>query len=118
MLYLCLLANFLLIVNSMIFKLWKLAGYITKGYPTNVNLVVVEWSKLAAPFYDVAAENSQLVGEKIGYLVNFLVASKFTTAQQVHLAGHSLGEWTIHLYFILTKLWFEYISHIASYINV
>lgn len=58
----------------------------------NVNLVLVQWRKLAAaPFYDVAAKNTKLVGERVAQLVTFLVENEFTTLSAVHLAGHSLG---------------------------
>jgi len=67
-------------------------GYIRNGYPTNVNLVLVQWEKLAsAPFYDAASENTKLVGEKVATLVNFLTANQFTTLKLIHLGGHSLG---------------------------
>jgi len=67
-------------------------GYITNGYPENVNLVLVQWKRLALPpFYFSAAENTQLVGEKIAHLVNFLVENQFTTISKLHLGGHSLG---------------------------
>jgi hypothetical protein len=67
-------------------------AYVKKGYPTDVNVVVVSWGLLAAaPWYDVAARGTKLVGEKIAYLVDFLVSNEYTTLDKIHLSGHSLG---------------------------
>jgi len=66
--------------------------FIKTGYPQNVNLVIVDWKALAAaPWYEVAAKGTSLVGEKIAYLVDFLVRNQYTTLDKVHVFGHSLG---------------------------
>jgi len=67
-------------------------GYIDDPYPNNVNLILVDWKSLAAaPWYDVAAEGTRLVGQKTAYLLSFLVANGYTTADKIHFGGHSLG---------------------------
>jgi hypothetical protein len=85
-----------------------------------VNYVVVDWRSLAAaPWYDgkyyikssmltiiciwlwflrhfsVAASGTQLVGQKLGSLLDFLVKNGYTTADKIHLLGHSLGSHVI-----------------------
>jgi hypothetical protein len=68
------------------------AEYVEKGYPESVNLVIVNWKSLAAaPWYEVAARGTELVGEKIAYLVHFLVQNQYTTLDKIHVFGHSLG---------------------------
>jgi len=67
-------------------------GYIKDGYPTNVNVVMIDWGWLAAaPWYDVAAGGTKLVGHKTAYLLDFLVRNGYTTPDKIHIVGHSLG---------------------------
>jgi len=67
-------------------------GYINDGYPTNVNVVLIDWGWLAAaPWYDVAAAGTKLVGQKTGHLLDFLVRNGYTTVDKIHVIGHSLG---------------------------
>jgi len=66
-------------------------AYIDGEYP-NVNLIIVDWGSLAAaPWYDVAASGTQLVGQKGAYLLDFLVSNGYTTPDKIHALGHSLG---------------------------
>jgi len=59
---------------------------------SNYNVVLLDWAPLAAaPWYDVAAGNTKLVGEKTGRLILYLVSRGYVTLDQVHFAGHSLG---------------------------
>lgn len=67
-------------------------GFIDGEYPGNLNLIIVDWEALAAaPWYDVAASGTQLVGHKSAYLLDFLVSNGYTTADKIHALGHSLG---------------------------
>jgi len=76
---------------------------INTGYPWNVrgaylewgqdmNLILVDWNKLAQPpFYNIAAENTKLVGEKSARLLAFLLANDFMDISDLHVQGISLG---------------------------
>jgi hypothetical protein len=67
-------------------------AYIREGFKKDVNLILVDWSWLAAgPWYDVAAAGTRVVGTKIGHLLNFLVRNGYTTVDKIHMTGHSLG---------------------------
>jgi hypothetical protein len=67
-------------------------AFIDRDYPTNVNVVLVDWQSLAAaPWYDIAAEGTRLVGQKSAYLLSWLVRNGFTTKDKIHFGGHSLG---------------------------
>jgi hypothetical protein len=66
--------------------------FIQSSYSTNINLVLIHWkAAAAAPWYDVAAGATKVVGEKTAYLINFLVSNGYTTADKVTVSGHSLG---------------------------
>jgi len=68
------------------------AAIIDRDYPGNTNLILVDWESLAAaPWYNIAAEGTRLVGHKSAYLLHFLVSNGFTTADKIHFGGHSLG---------------------------
>ncbi|ODN05024.1 Lipase member H [Orchesella cincta] len=74
-------------------------GFETRGEP--VNLVFVNWSKLAqAPWYETAANNVKPVGEYSAKLINFLVAQGVATLDNTFFVGHSLG------------------SHVANYVTL
>ncbi|XP_045473081.1 pancreatic lipase-related protein 2-like [Harmonia axyridis] len=53
----------------------------------DVNVVYVDWEKVAKTFYILSAKNSKQVGEMIG---RFIVKNKLPT-KNLHLIGHSLG---------------------------
>lgn len=56
-----------------------------------VNLIIVDWGKLAQPpWYNDAAKNTHLVGVKVARFIEFLVAQG-TLSDQMHVIGHSLG---------------------------
>jgi hypothetical protein len=58
----------------------------------NINIVMIEWSKLSAdPWYDKAAANTRMVGAKTARFIEFLVDYRFTTLSKIHIIGHSLG---------------------------
>jgi len=62
-------------------------------FPSNVNLVLVDWKSLAAaPWYNIAAEGTRLVGQKSAFLLSWLVSNGFTTKGKIHFGGHSLGD--------------------------
>ena len=51
-------------------------------------MISVDWSKLAAaPWYNVAAKGTELVGDKVARLVQYLVSKGLVTLDQVHIAG-------------------------------
>jgi len=63
-----------------------------REYPTNVNLILVDWQSLAAaPWYNIAAEGTPVVGEKSAFLLSWLVSNGYTTKDKIHFGGHSLG---------------------------
>jgi len=65
-------------------------GYFGHGF--NYNVISVDWSKhAAAPWYDTAAQNAKVVGNKIARLIQYLISKGVVTIDKVHIAGHSLG---------------------------
>jgi len=57
----------------------------------NVNVIGVDWSKLAAaPWYDIAAGHTRVTGEKTAELIEWLV-SEGVPLSNIHVLGHSLG---------------------------
>lgn len=64
----------------------------------NVNVILVDWSVLAAsPFYDRAVYNTVAAGKETAKLVVFLISADTSSLDKIHIIGHSLG---CHLNFI------------------
>ena len=62
-------------------------AYFGHGY--NYNVISVDWEKLAAaPWYNVAAEGTEVVGDKVARLVQYLVLKGLVTLDNVHIAGN------------------------------
>ena len=55
------------------------------------NIIGVDWSKLVkAPWYNFAAENTRVSGERIAQFIDFLVSTG-VSLDSIHIIGHSLG---------------------------
>ncbi|XP_069676822.1 pancreatic lipase-related protein 2-like [Periplaneta americana] len=73
--------------NSIIIASGKDA-YLEKG---DYNVIGVDWGVLCkSPWYVAASNNARLVGQYVGYLVQFLV-SQGAKLEDFHIVGHSLG---------------------------
>jgi hypothetical protein len=60
--------------------------------PEVINIILVNWSKLAAsPWYETAANNVKPVGLYTARLVEHLVNTGATPISNIIFAGHSLG---------------------------
>lgn len=57
----------------------------------DVNIFVVDWSSIAAKFYNVAQANVEPVGEIVGELVKNLVDKVGLSLDKTVVVGHSLG---------------------------
>ena len=57
-----------------------------------INLVFINWEKLAAPpYYPDAVDNVKIVGRLTGKLIEFLVERGVAPIEDISFVGHSLG---------------------------
>ncbi|XP_075970569.1 lipase member H-like [Anticarsia gemmatalis] len=57
----------------------------------DVNVIVLDWSRLANRSYTTAKGGTAAVGRGLGQFVNWLVANGFSAYDRIHLVGFSLG---------------------------
>lgn len=57
----------------------------------DVNVILVNWTNIDTIFYPAARWHVPLIGERVGYLLDFLRLVYEVPASSLHLIGHSLG---------------------------
>jgi len=85
-----------------------LVAYLDNGFTSSSNIIAVDWGKLSGatapafpiplastlaqlPQYVAVVQNVPVVGERIADFLVFLAANNKTSADKMHLVGHSLG---------------------------
>ncbi|XP_059847725.1 lipoprotein lipase-like isoform X4 [Hypanus sabinus] len=74
------------------FETWieKLVAALYQREPDS-NVLVVDWLNRAHQHYPIAAQNTQLVGQDIAKLINWLEKQVRAPTSKMHLVGYSLG---------------------------
>jgi dienelactone hydrolase len=57
----------------------------------DVNVIVMDWRRLAQRTYTTAKNGVPAVGRGLGQFINWMVESGFLSYEKVHIAGYSLG---------------------------
>lgn len=57
----------------------------------DVNIIVLDWSKLANKGYTTAKAGVAAVGTALGQFINYLIANRLSSYRKMHLVGFSLG---------------------------